>query len=58
MKEAKTELIYIVLNPTLRDPILSEQASSLGGAGGSELEQPGDRGQSPQEHPSEVSAQE
>ena len=51
------ELIYIALNPTLRDPILSEQASSLGG-GGSVLVHAGDKGQSPQEHPSEVSAHE
>lgn len=45
-------------NPTLRDPILIEQVSSLRGEGGSRLEHAGDKGQSPQEQPSEVSAHE
>lgn len=54
----KTEHIYVALTPTLRDPILIEHASSMDGEGGSELEHEVDSGQSPQEHPSEVSAQE
>lgn len=54
----KREFIYDVVTPTLRDPILIEHASSLDGEGGSELEHAGANGQSPQEHPSEVSAHE
>jgi hypothetical protein len=46
-------LIYTA--STLTDPILIEQESSLCGVGGSKLEHTGDKGQSPQEQPSEVS---
>jgi hypothetical protein len=46
-------LIYTA--STLTDPILIEQESSLCGVGGFESEHTGDKGQSPQEQPSEVS---
>lgn len=43
---------------TLRDPILMEHGSFSWGEGGSKSEHTGDAGQSPQEHPNEVSPQE
>lgn len=52
-KVKENEPIFIA--STLSDPILNEQGSFLCGEGGSELEHAGDKGQSPQEQPSEVS---
>lgn len=43
---------------TLRDPILTEQESSLSAGGGAELEQAEAEGQSPHEQPSDVSPHE
>ena len=55
-KIKEKESIYTA--STFSDPILTEQESFLGGEGGSELEHAGDKGQSPQEQPSEVSPHE
>lgn len=58
-KKRQKKIYFISASfPTLRDPILIVQASFLGGEGGSELEHIGDRGQSPQEQPREVSPHE
>lgn len=54
----KWTLIYIAPTTTLRDPILIKQDSFWDGEGGSESEHEEDNGQSPQEHPSEVSEHE